>query len=175
MTRPLRPATALVATLLTTAFVFLAGVSPAAAADATPFSLRPFVECVWNNNNGTVTVSLGYESSNAGTVTVPVGSNNNITPGAQNQGQPTTFAPGRHTNVWAFTMPLLNYFFGQWHLMSANMNMTMNGTACASKPVSMTAGNGLVYLGTSGLLTLAGVYALARRRRRPRFATLDAV
>jgi hypothetical protein len=166
---------ALLGTVVTAALVLLAGVSPAAAADAPAWSLRPFVDCVWTNSDGTRTVSLGYESFNAATVTMGVGANNFISPGAQNQGQPTSFAPGLHSNVWALTMTNANYLSGQWFLTSATMNMTMNGTPCASKPVPMTSGNGLIYLATTGAVVLGGVYALARRRRRPRFASLSTV
>jgi LPXTG-motif cell wall-anchored protein len=55
------------------------------------------------------------------------------------------------------------------------VNMTMNGTPCTSKPVPMTAGSATIYLATTGLVVVGGAYSLARRRRRPRFATLDAV
>jgi hypothetical protein len=145
----------------------LGGASPASAADATAWSLRPFVDCVWKNADGTVTVSLGYESFNSGTVNVVVGANNLITPGAQGQGQPTTFLTGSHSNVWALTMTSANYQSGTWYLMSASMNMTMNGTACSSKPVPLTAGNGVIFLATTALVAVGGTAALVRRRRRP--------
>jgi hypothetical protein len=163
-----RTATALLVGLLASLAV-LGGANPAAAADAPEWSLRPFVDCVWKNGDGTVTVDLGYESFNSTAVNVVAGTNNYITPGAQNQGQPTTFAPGSHSNVWVLTMTAANYQTGTWYLKSASMNMTMNGTACTSKPVSMTAGTGYVYLGTTGVAVLGGTYLLIRRRR-PRYS-----
>jgi hypothetical protein len=164
-----RSASALIVGLLAS-IAALGAANPAAAADAPDWSLRPFVDCVWKNNDGTVTVDLGYESFNSSTVTVIAGASNYVTPGAQNQGQPITFAPGSHSNVWVLTMTTANYQTGTWYLKSASMNMTMNGTACNSKPVPMTAGSGAIALGTTALVALGGTYLLIRRRRRSRFS-----
>src|SRR5664279_3076941 len=78
--------------------------APGAQAAAPAGSVKPFLNCYWDNGNNSVTVSLGATSSNAGNVTVPVGGDNKITQGAADRGQPTTFANGLHNNVWAFTV-----------------------------------------------------------------------
>ena len=58
--------------------------------------IRPILECVVDNGNGTYTAHFGYLNQNSFPVTIPVGPNNKFT-GISNidQGQPVTFNPGR--------------------------------------------------------------------------------
>lgn len=139
--------------------------APASAATTVPaFSLRPYVNCVWTNPDSSRTVSLGYQSFNAASVTVPAGVDNKISYGAADQGQPTTFLPGSHDNVFVLTMTSAEYQSGSWYLVSATANLTSNGTPCTTKPVSASAGSPIVFLGTTAVATLVGVGMLTRRR-----------
>jgi hypothetical protein len=60
-------------------------------------SLKPILECVSKNTDGTLTGHFGYLNGNAFPVSVPVGSLNKFDSAAAtlNRGQPTVFQPGR--------------------------------------------------------------------------------
>src|SRR5664279_579194 len=74
----------------------LAGVGGAQAATVPAGSLKPFLNCYWDNGDNTVTVSLGVTSTNAGTVNLYVGPDNRVSQGAADRGQPESFANGLH-------------------------------------------------------------------------------
>ncbi|MDN4596986.1 Calx-beta domain-containing protein [Leifsonia virtsii] len=88
----------------------LLGVAPAAATPATPpaGTLVPLVDCVQDAPLGAVTartVVLGYRSTASAPVAIPAGSGgNDLTSGAADRGQPTSFGPGEHHGVWLLTV-----------------------------------------------------------------------
>ena len=82
------------------------GAAAGAQAAAPTGSLKPFLNCYWDNGDNSVTVSLGVSSGNSSAVSVAVGGDNKITQGAADRGQPTSFASGLHNNVWALAHPL---------------------------------------------------------------------
>ena len=63
--------------------------------------VRPVLECVRKNTNGTYTAFLGYLNENTVAVTIPVGANNKFTPTPQNRGQTKVFQPGRAQNAFS--------------------------------------------------------------------------
>jgi hypothetical protein len=117
------------------------------------------------------TVSLGYQSFNSASVSVPAGVDNKISYGAADQGQPTTFLPGSHDNAFALTMTNAEYQAGNWYLVSATANLTSNGTPCTIKPVPVSAGSPIAFLGTTAVVTVVGAGLLTRRRRPKPFAS----
>jgi hypothetical protein len=69
-------------------------------------NVTPVYEGWYRNPDGTFTLSFGYYNRNAAeVVSVPIGPNNFITPGAQNQGQPDEFQPRRHWGVFGVKVP----------------------------------------------------------------------
>ena len=69
-------------------------------------SVTPAYEGWYPNGDGTFSLSFGYFNRNsAEVIEIPIGSDNAITPGDQNQGQPTHFQPGRHWGVFAVKVP----------------------------------------------------------------------
>ena len=80
-----------------------------------PLSLEPIGstgEAIWpayeawsRNDDGTVTLLLGYFNRNDEVVEVPIGDDNYMGPGPQDMGQPTHFLPGRHFGVFSVTVP----------------------------------------------------------------------
>ena len=64
-------------------------------------AVRPVLECVVKNNNGTYTAKFGYSNDNTVPVTISMGSNNKFTPNPQNRGQTTVFQPGRIRNAFS--------------------------------------------------------------------------
>lgn len=57
--------------------------------------IRPILECVVNNGDGTFTAHFGYLNENDFPVTIPVGNSNKFNRSNPDQGQPTVFNPGR--------------------------------------------------------------------------------
>lgn len=69
-------------------------------------TITPAFEGWYKNPDGTFSISFGYLNRNTGEpIDLPVGENNFISPGPQNQGQPTYFAPRRHYGVFAVKVP----------------------------------------------------------------------
>ncbi|MCI0434356.1 MAG: hypothetical protein L0271_12070 [Gemmatimonadetes bacterium] len=88
--------------------------APAAAAAQLPLSppaatgqtVTPVFEGWYRNPDGTYSISFGYFNRNfEEVVEIPIGPDNFISPGAQNQGQPTHFAARRHWGVFAIRVP----------------------------------------------------------------------
>jgi hypothetical protein len=119
----------------------LLGAGPAAAdtvvdcpapGNATCAQLAPVLECVWDNGNGTMTAAWGWDNPTSNTARINLGPRNLITPGAQDQGQPTLLTPGRHQNAFVTT------FTGQttrWKLSERDDKVDPQTAACATKPV----------------------------------------
>ena len=79
---------------------------PFASAKASGQTVTPVFEGWYRNPDGTFSISFGYFNRNTQEVVdVPIGPNNFIEPGAQNQGQPTEFQPRRHWGVFAVKVP----------------------------------------------------------------------
>lgn len=57
--------------------------------------VRPVLECVVANNDGTYTARFGYKNENTVPVTIAVGTNNKFSPNPIDRGQVTDFQPGR--------------------------------------------------------------------------------
>ncbi|MDZ4198896.1 MAG: choice-of-anchor A family protein, partial [Kiritimatiellia bacterium] len=64
-----------------------------------PLVVRPILECVTANADGSYTAHFGYLNEGDETVTIPVGPNNKFVGGAPDRQPPTEFAPGR-TPFW---------------------------------------------------------------------------
>jgi hypothetical protein len=58
-------------------------------------NVTPLLECVLDNNDGTLTAFFGYMNPNSFHVEIPIGDQNRFTPGSEDQGQPTIFEPGQ--------------------------------------------------------------------------------
>jgi hypothetical protein len=79
---------------------------PLAPVSKTGQSITPAFEGWYPNPDGTYSISFGYFNRNSGEVVeIPIGADNAIAPGDQNQGQPTQFQPGRHWGVFAVKVP----------------------------------------------------------------------
>jgi hypothetical protein len=149
-----------------TLFSFLAAGGAQAAVSSG--SLKPFLNCYWDNGDNTVTVSIGVTSTNTGNVAVYVGADNRVTQGAADRGQPETFDSGTHNNVWSFTVSYTEINAGiNWQL-SGNSVAVDAVTQCATKPQMATGSNGLAFLAFGALTTTVGGYFLNGRSSRRR-------
>lgn len=103
-----------VVTALVVAVACLAA-SAAAQPPRSPLALEPrgsTGEAVWpayegwsRNDDGSLTLLLGYFNRNDEIVEIPVGDDNRLGPGDADQGQPTHFLPGRNWGVFSITVP----------------------------------------------------------------------
>jgi hypothetical protein len=86
-------------TLTNTATPTLTNTATPTLTPTTPRSARklikPILECVKANGDGTYTAFFGYYNENDDDVTIPIGVNNRFSPEPSDRGQPTTFEPGR--------------------------------------------------------------------------------
>jgi hypothetical protein len=57
--------------------------------------VRPILECVVANADGSYTAFFGYQSDNPAAVDIPAGPDNRFQPTPQYRGQPEAFLPGR--------------------------------------------------------------------------------
>lgn len=79
---------------------------PARLGARSGLTVSPVFEGWYPNGDGTVSLSFGYYNRNAAeSLAVPIGPDNLIAPGPENQGQPSHFEPGRHWGVFAVTVP----------------------------------------------------------------------
>ncbi len=107
-----RPITTVLITLVTLAV--LRGVGEAQRPRA-PFPLEPagnVGEAVWpafegwfRNDDGSLTLLLGYFNRNQESVAVRIGDDNRIEPGGPDRGQPTVFESGRGWGVFSINVP----------------------------------------------------------------------
>ena len=67
-------------------------------------AIWPAYEAWSRNEDGTVTLLLGYFNRNDEAVEIPIGDDNRMGPGAQDMGQPTHFLPGRNFGVFSVTV-----------------------------------------------------------------------
>jgi hypothetical protein len=113
--------------------LFLA--APAQAATPSK-SIIPFMNCYWDNGNGTYDALVGYNNKNTTAQTIPVGTNNRFQPGAQYRGQPTVFQPGIKNNVFVVKASAADVSSGlNWYLTD-NTVIISTPVKCATKPVS---------------------------------------
>jgi hypothetical protein len=134
--------------------------APGAQAAGVPAgSVRPYLNCYWDNGDGTVTVSIGVTSTNAATVSVFVGTDNRVTQGAPDRGQPETFDPGTHNNVWAFTVTYAEINSGINWALTGNSVAVDAVNQCATKPQLAANGNGMAILAFgAGVTVIGGVF-----------------
>lgn len=120
--------------------------APPAPSDA----LTPLVDCVQDAPLGAVaarTVVLGYRSTASAPVSVPAGSGaNDLTSGAADRGQPSSFDPGEHHGVWLLTLDAAAEPALAWRLGATTTDFT-SAPACTaatavtiSTPTRVTAG-----------------------------------
>ena len=100
--------------------------------------VAPILECVWHVNSTSWLSLWGYSNSSSSSQTIPVGSSNTFSPGAQNQGQPTSFQSGAIDNV--FTVPFEASAPPAWTLDGTTVSASPSDKKCASDPVPIIAG-----------------------------------
>ena len=105
-----------IVTVLTAVAAVVVLAAPAVAQPPrAPFALEPqgsTGEAIWpayegwsRNEDGTLTLLVGYFNRNDEAVEIPIGGDNRLGPGDADKGQPTHFLPGRNWGVFSITVP----------------------------------------------------------------------
>jgi hypothetical protein len=163
MTRTARILRALLAAAIMVPFALLLA-GPAQA--ATPAkSIVPFMNCYWDNGNGTYTVSIGYESKNSASQTVPIGTNNRFTSGNADRGQPTVFLSGVQNNVFVMTASSADVGNELNWSLTGNVVSVQTPTRCSTKPVPEVGSMRALALALL-LLVVGGLAVLVLKGRR---------
>jgi hypothetical protein len=175
--RPDGPRAGLVAVIALLALVAMPGAAAAApSATATGF-VQPILDCITKNPDGTVTAVLGHTNTSKSSITVPVGTWNNIQPAKANGPQPTVFKPGTVHGAYSVKMTNSQYMGGSyWYLDGSfayfGWAWTQNGPFCPPSTQLPEEGNGT---GPAiGLAVAGGVGAILVHRAKRRARALDA-
>jgi hypothetical protein len=156
---------ALVGVLLTLSVGVVASPAQAATIDCTPMGdpickdIAPTVNCVWSNGDGTSTVVWGYTNPSTTIIRIDFGGKNKMSPGADDQGQPTLFPPGTFTNVFVNTVTGNR----TWTLGNNKVSLDSATPACLTKPVSVIGSGRALLLGIA-LMLAVGLPVMASRR-----------
>jgi hypothetical protein len=155
---------AAIATFIGAAPAAATGLAAAAISPATD-ALIPLVDCVQDAPLGAVssrTVVLGYSSTAASTIQAPAGGGaNDLTGGAADRGQPSTFEPGEHHGVWLLTLDAATEPNLGWRLGTATAAFdsapacTAATTVAISVPPSAGAGGTIAVTATVTRMLLA--------------------
>jgi hypothetical protein len=92
-----------------------------------PKPVRPVLECVTNNGDGTYTAFFGYKNDNNVSVYIPVGNKNKFTPTPQDRGQTRVFESGRHYKVFTVNFNGSNLV---WTLNGRTSTASSNSAPC---------------------------------------------
>jgi hypothetical protein len=149
----------MMAAVAVTVTLALAGASPAHAEGEGNGPVRPVLECVAVNGDGSYTAVFGSYNPSANEVTIPVGPQNFFDGARPDVGQPTVFAGDRQ--VAAFS---LSFREGTvtWNLAGRAATASAASTPCNSGPDVSEAGMP-VLLGVA-LMAMSGGWLWRRRR-----------
>jgi hypothetical protein len=124
-------------------------------------SLTPTFNCVWHDTGGNWTAVFGYQNaSSTYDITVPVGTQNVMSPGPGDLGQLTSFPRG--TVASAFTAPFTPSRL-TWTLVGKTATVTSSDKTCASPPVPALGSPGVLL--RTVLIALPMLLMVARARR----------
>lgn len=88
-------------------------------------AIIPFMEGWYLNEDGSITVSFGYQNRNETDVIIPRGVNNYIEPAQFDGMQPDIYYTGRHVGVFAITLPAsMATEEAWWHIRTGNLPET---------------------------------------------------
>jgi hypothetical protein len=121
----------------------MAAAGTAAVAQQGPQGLQPVVPLATctllpENRNGELTVVMGYDNPNDEPVSLPLGTQNFFSPSPISRGQPTVFAPGKHTVVFitAFSPDLFSQL--EWTLDGTKVTVTADTPRCISGALALS-------------------------------------
>ncbi|MBD3377363.1 T9SS type A sorting domain-containing protein, partial [candidate division KSB1 bacterium] len=110
-----------------------AQVSASSQSELCPKPVRPILECVVPNEDGTFTAQFGYLNENDYEVTIEYGDRNKMTPNKYQDQQPKTFKPGR-SDYWpnaSFSIVFEANETLVWSLDGRTSTVSSNSAPCA--------------------------------------------
>ena len=127
--------------------------------------LPPVVDCIQDAPLGAVTsrtVVLGYRSSAAAAVEVPVGAgDNDIAPRAADRGQLATFLPGEHHGVWLLALDEAVEPVVSWTLDAATATIDASVPSCTdATAVTLSAPTTVADGGRAGITAVVSRFLL---------------
>lgn len=99
-----------------------------AVAGNTTLSVQPLLDCIYIDKHGDIVAQFGYNNPNATSVSESIGAQNTFSPGASNQGQPTSFAAGIHNNV--FQLSFASSASRTWTLQNTSLTADISSPRC---------------------------------------------
>jgi uncharacterized repeat protein (TIGR01451 family) len=91
-------------------------------------AIKPTLDCVFANDDGTFNAFFGYSNSNGVAINLAVGKNNQFTPPPDDQGQTATFEPGTQTGVFTVVSKGDSLV---WHLDGSTAEANKNSPGCS--------------------------------------------
>jgi hypothetical protein len=146
--------------------------APAPSPTATGF-VKPVLDCVRKNTDGTYTAILSTTNSSKSTINVPVGTWNRIEPSKANGKQPSLIEPGTVRGAYTVTMTQSEYMGGSYWFLDGSFAYfgwawTQNGPFCPPSSELPEEGNGTgpaIALAAAGLVGGVMVHRANRRAR----------
>ncbi len=151
--------------LITAVGVLTASVGTATADNGGPGSVKPFLECVYHDTGtGQYNALWGYTNNYSSAVTIAIGSGNSFSPTPGDRGQPSTFSPGTHDNVFSTTWNGSGNL--TWNLThSASASST--STACTTNPVPIAGSESLTWILLAAAFVGTAAVIARRAKRQP--------
>ncbi|MFP4438514.1 MAG: hypothetical protein ACLFVO_14825 [Chloroflexaceae bacterium] len=116
-----------------------AAIPPTPTPTPTPTTQRvkPILDCVYDNGDGTFTAFFGYSNPNSFAVDIPIGTNNYFSPDPIDRGQPTRFDPGRSPWGQSFNVTWDGQSNLVWTLQNrtATASSTNQNQRCSRNPL----------------------------------------
>ena len=148
--------------VLTLAVTMLVASASLAAAAVPKGTLVAEPSCYFVNADGTYSVTADVTNNSTASVTIPIGGDNKFDPGADDQGQLATFAPGTNANAAVATFKATDWAKAKWHLNGVDYPLTTT-TLCSTSTLPAD-GNPLAYLVFGGVALLVGGVAFGGRK-----------
>jgi len=96
--------------------------------------LRALIECIKDNQDGTLTAYFGYQNFLDTSLSVALGVRNFFVPAPAQRGQPIVFLPGRHGYVFSVTFDATSEI--SWTLDGESITANANRRSCRVSPES---------------------------------------
>lgn len=173
--RRLRVRAVHIAVVVLIAAVALVATPGIAAAQNGNQSVKPTLDCIRKNSDGTYTAILGYNNTGSAPESIPVGTWNKLDPAKANGPLPTVFQPGQKRGVVTVTLTHDEWMGGPyWYIDGAfvffgfGWTRTSLATTCPSSTELPAEGNGtgmVITLAAAGLVGGVMVHRASRRAR----------
>jgi len=139
------------------ACLVLGGVTLGAqAAQAAPLPLQPTLDCVAQEAPGVLVAYFGYTNTGPVSIAFPIGDSNEVIPGDEDQGQPTTFDVGAYPKAFAVPFDPAISSSVSWILNGLIVTADSQSPQCASGITTPASGVTATAATLNGVVTPGG-------------------